>query len=117
MKGRSSTVEFLHCQAEDLTFHEEWVALALLADCCEFAVAGDYYRFVWEGQDRVVEGVEDFLHRAAGEVGAADGAGEEGVAGDQLFFCGEVEADAAFGMAGSVQDVCGERPGGDGLSG
>jgi len=80
-------------------------------------VAGDYFGFVGEGENCVVEGAHDFLRVAAGEVGAPDGAGEENVAGDQFFFDGEVEADAAFGVAGSVEDLGGVPAGGDGVSG
>ena len=98
-------------------FHEEGVGLAFFADGGQLAVAGDDYGFVGQSQDCVVEGAEDFWHGAAGEVGAADGAGEEGVAGDQFLFCGEVEADAAFGVAGGVEDLGSERAGGDEFSG
>jgi len=64
-----------------------------------------------------VEGAHDLLHGAAGEIGAADGAGEEGVAGDEFLLSGEIKADAAFGMAGGVEDLGGERSGSDGFSG
>ena len=57
------------------------------------------------------------LHGSARKICAADGAGEERVAGDQLVLGREVEADAAFGVARGVQDAGGERSGGDGLSG
>ena len=100
-----------------LAFHKEWVAQSFFTDCREFAMAGDYYCFVWQRQDSVVEGVQDFFHRATWQVGAADGAGEEGVAGDQLLFSLEVEADAAFGVAGGVQDAGSDGAGGDGFSG
>ncbi len=100
----------------ELPFDQERVGLAFLADRGELAVAGDDYGFIRQGQDCVVQGAQDFLHRSAGEIGAADGAGEEGVAGDQLFVGREVEADAAFGVAGGVEDVGGERSGGDGFS-
>ena len=102
---------------EDLAFHQERVGLAFCADRGQLAVAGDYYGFIRQGQDGVVQGAENLLHGAAGEVGAADRPGEEGVTGDQLFFGLKVEADAAFGVAGSVEDLGGERSGGDRFSG
>jgi len=80
-------------------------------------MAGNYYGFIWQRQDRVVQGVQDFLHGATGEIGAANGAGEQGVASNQLLFCGEIEADAAFGVAGGMKDAGGVRSGGDGFSG
>lgn len=80
-------------------------------------MAGDYNRFVGQGQHCVVQRAHDLLHRAAGQVGAADRAGEESVAGDEFFFRGEVKADAALGVAGGMQDLGGVRSGGDGFSG
>ena len=64
----------------------------------------------------VVDGLEEGAGVAAGEVGASDGAGEEGVAGDEEFVVGEVEAAAAFGVAGGVDDGAGESCDGDELA-
>jgi len=102
---------------ERLAFHQKRITLPFFPNSRQRAVAGDYDGFVRECQDCVMQGVQDLFHRTAGEVCAADRSGEEGVAGNQFLLGGEVEADAAFGVAGGVQDVCGERPGGDGLSG
>jgi hypothetical protein len=101
----------------ELSFDQEWIAFAFFADRGQFAVAGDYYGFVGEGEECFVDGTEDFFMRAAGEIGAAYRSREEGVAGDQLFFCGEVEADAAFGVARGVEDLGGEGAGCHRLSG
>ncbi len=68
-----------------------------------------------EGEEAVVDGLEELFCVAAGEVGAAYGAGEEGVAGDQEFLVGEVEAGAALGVAGGVEDGGGEAGDRDGL--
>ena len=76
------------------------------------AVAGDDRRFRPAGPALCCEGADDFLHGTAGEIGAADGSGEERVSGDQLFFGSEIEADAAFGVAGGVQHFGSERSGG-----
>jgi len=80
-------------------------------------VAWDDYGFVRQGHERIAEGAQDFLHGAAGEVGAADRSCEESVAGDQFLVGREVEADTAFGVAGGVQDVGGDGSSGDGFSG
>ena len=56
---------------------------------------------------------EELAGVAAGEVGAADGAGEEGVSGEEEGLVGEVEADAAFGVAGGVEDGAGDAGDGD----
>ena len=53
---------------------------------------------------------------ASGEVGSAYGAGEEGVSGEEEGLVGEVEADAALGVAGGVEDGAGEAGDGDGVA-
>lgn len=64
-----------------------------------------------------MKGAKDFLHGAAWEIGASDGAGEERIASDEFLLRREIEADAAFSMAGGVKDLGGVRSGGDGFSG
>lgn len=59
---------------------------------------------VREGEEAGVDGAEEGAGIAAGEVGAAYGAGEEGVSGQEERGGGEVEADAAFGVAGGGED-------------
>jgi hypothetical protein len=102
---------------EVLALDQERVALAFLSDGCQFAMAGDDYRFVGQRQHCVVQGAHNFLSIAAGEIGAANGSGEEGISRDQFLFRREVQADAAFGVAGGMQDLGGERSGGDRFSG
>ena len=51
-----------------------------------------------------MDGVEELLGVASGEVGAAYGAGEQGVSGDEEGLVGEVEAAAALGVAGGMDD-------------
>jgi hypothetical protein len=78
-------------------------------------VAWDDVCFVGEAKEPVVEGAEDLFAVAAGQVSAADGASEEGVSSEEEIFRREVEADAAFSMAGSVEDagsVAGDADGG-----
>ncbi len=59
-------------------------------------MAGDDGDLVGEGEEALVDGGEELAGVAAGEVGAADGAGEEGVSGQEEGLVGEVEADAAL---------------------
>jgi len=80
---------------------------ALLAYGGGGAVAGDYEGFVGEGEEFVVEGMDDFFEGAAGQVGAADAAGEEGVSGDEFFLGGKIKTDAALGVSGGEEDVGG----------
>lgn len=53
---------------------------------------------------------------SAGEVGAADGGLEEGVAGDDPAFLGAVEGDAAGGVAGHGYDLYRKVANREGLS-
>ena len=47
---------------------------------------------------------QEFVHIATGEIGAADGASEECIAGKEEGLVRNIEADGAFGVAGSVED-------------
>ena len=68
-------------------------------------MAWNYDGIIGQGKDAVAQRAHDFLERASWEIGAADTSREQGVAGDQQFFRGKIEADAALGMAGSVENV------------
>ena len=57
-----------------------------------------------EGQELGTNTGDELIKIAAGEIGTADGAGKEGVADEDGFFLGAVQADAAGGVAGGVQD-------------
>jgi hypothetical protein len=70
---------------------------------------------VREGKKTVVDGGNELAGVASGKVGAAYGASEEGVAGKEEGLLGEVEADAALGVAGSMEDGTGEAGDGDDL--
>jgi hypothetical protein len=63
---------------------------------------------VGEGEETLVDGGEEFVGIASGEIGAAHGAGEEGVSGEEEGLVGEVEADGALGVTGGVEDGAGE---------
>ena len=69
------------------------------------AVAANDLGVFGERQELVVDGADDLASVAAGEIGAADGIAEEGVAGDQDFLSGDEEAEAALGVAGRVEDL------------
>ena len=55
-----------------------------------------------------MDGGEELAGVASGKVGAAYGASEEGVSGQEEVLGREVKADRAFGVAGRVKDVAGE---------
>ena len=84
---------------------QEWICSAFGADGGGWSVAGNDPGFVGEGQQAGVDGVDDLLEVAAGQVGAADAAGKERVAGEDHLERSEVKADGALGVAGGVQDL------------
>ena len=65
-------------------------------------MAGDYPRIFGQCKQTVVDGMQDLLRVAAGQVGPADRSGEEGVSSHQQTVRNEVEADASRGMAWCV---------------
>jgi hypothetical protein len=67
-------------------------------------VAGDDSDLVGEGQESVADRGKELAGVAAGEIGAAYGAGEEGVSCEEKGLVREVKADGAFGVAGGVED-------------
>ena len=85
---------------------QEGVAIFFVAHGCGWAVAGNDLRLFGENEQATVDGVDDLAGVTAGQVGASDAAGEERVAGDEQLHGREVEANAALGVAGRVQD-CG----------
>lgn len=83
---------------------EEGVGLALFADGGSGAVAGEDTGVLGEREEAVVDGTEELGGVASGEVGATDGADEEGVPGEQEVVSGQVKAEAALRVSGSVED-------------
>ena len=77
------------------------------ADGGDGAVTGNDSGFVGQSEQAGVDGVDDLLGIAAGQVGAADAAGEERVAGDDHFERREMKADGTLGVAGRVEDLGG----------
>lgn len=60
--------------------------------------------------------LDELLGVASWEIGAAYGAGEEGISGEEQRLLGEIEADAAFGVAWSMEDGAGQSRDGDDLA-
>ena len=60
---------------------------------------------IGQDEDAVAQGAHDFLKRSSREIGAANASREQGVACDQQFFRWKIEADAALGVAGSMENV------------
>lgn len=79
-------------------------------------MAGNYFGVIGEGQEAVVDRLQELLGVASGQVGSTYGTGEEGVSGDQEGLIGEVKAAAALGVARGVDDRAGESDDGDGLA-
>jgi hypothetical protein len=92
---------------------EEGVGVAFVADGGGGAVAGVDNRVVREMEQFGFQGIDDLVQRAAPKIGAADAAGEKCIPGEELGFgeldctsvLGEIEADAAGSVAGSVNYV------------
>ena len=79
-------------------------------------MAWDDDDLVGKGEEGVVDGLDQLAGVASGQVCAAYRTGEEGVPGEQESLLGKVEADAAFRMAGGVQDGAGQAGDGYGLA-
>ena len=87
---------------------KEWIGLSFVANGGLRAVAGDDDGGVGQWEQLAVDGADEGRAVAAGKVCAADGTGEEGVAGEEEILLGEIEADAALGVAWGVEDAAGE---------
>ena len=69
-------------------------------------MAGDYFNIIGQSENFCFDGVDKGFVIAAGEVGAADGAAENGVSGDEDLFFAVIkeETAAAHGMSGKIQN-------------
>ena len=95
----------------DVEVLQERVGRALPADRRRRPVAGQDDGGVVAGQDRVAQARHHLLGVAAGQVGAADRPGEQGVAREDhvdALLGGGGEDDRALGVAGGVVDAQGE---------
>ncbi len=68
-------------------------------------MAGNNHRIVRQSEHGTTQRLHNLLHGSTGEIGAADGSGEQRIARKQNFFGREVKADAAFGVPGRVQNA------------
>ena len=83
---------------------EEGVVYGFGSDGGFGAVSGEEYQILREGEYLVADRINQGIEVAAGEVGASDGAVEDGVADEEGGEAFEVIANAAGGMAGGVDD-------------
>jgi hypothetical protein len=77
----------------NLQVAQEWIIFLFRADGCAGTVAWEYFRFVWQRQQPELDGVDDLVVVAAGQVGASNAAGKEGVSSDQQLEGSKVQAD------------------------
>ena len=82
----------------------EGVVLALVADGRDGPVPGIDDGFRRQGEETLPDGAQQLRMIAAGEVGAPDGAVEQGVAAEDGIFRGKVDGDAARRMPGGIQN-------------
>src|ERR1700682_2304352 len=68
-------------------------------------MAWNHDGIIRQRKDAVTQRTHDLLKRSSGEIGASYAAGEQGVACNQQFFRGKIEADAALGVSWSVENV------------
>lgn len=100
----------------NLASNQERIRLAFLGDRGNWAMTRNNDRLVGQGKHGIMQGLHDFLRRAAGQVGTADGSGKQGVTRNQFLFRWKIKADAALGVSGRVEYVGCMRTGTDGLS-
>ena len=84
---------------------EEGVGHAFAGDVGAWAVAGDDRNRAFEGDELSEDAFHEHLVVAAGVVGAADGAGEEGVAAEEDLFGRFIEGNAARSVARGLDDL------------
>ena len=83
---------------------KKWIADSFSADGGRSTVSGNHSRFVRESQQAFLYGRDNLSRITPRKVCSADRASEERVSGDEQFVRGKVNADAAFGVSGRVQD-------------
>jgi hypothetical protein len=79
------------------------IRLAFSADCGGRTVSGNDSGVVGQGKQARVNGVDDLLGIAPGQVSAPDASGEEGVSGQDHFQRCEMKTNRALGMSGGVE--------------
>src|SRR5260370_30810015 len=81
---------------------QEGILFPFLSNGRSCAVPWNHNSVIRQGQNAVVQGAHDLLKRSSGEIGASDAAAEQVVAGDQKFFRGKIQPDAALRVAGRL---------------
>ena len=84
---------------------EEGVGHAFAGDVGAWAVAGDNRNRAFEGDELPEDAFHEHFVVAAGVVGAANGAGEEGVAAEEDLFGSFIEGNAARSVARGLDDL------------
>ena len=84
---------------------EEGVGHAFAGDVGAWAVAGDNRNRAFEGEELPEDAFHEHFVVAAGVVGAANGAGEEGVAAEEDLFGSFIEGNAARSVARGLDDL------------
>src|SRR5579872_6006017 len=72
-------------------------------------MAGNDDGLIRQGEELVVQRVDDLLEGATRQIGAAYASGEERVSSDQFLLAGEIKTDAALGMSGRGKYICDKR--------
>ena len=89
-----------------------WVVGFFLFNCGKWPVAGKNFCLAWQNQQLFPDIFNQLLHTGvdviAGEIGSADRACKETVAGKNDFICRAVKANSAGGMAGRMDDFKGQ---------
>lgn len=62
---------------------KKWVGFSLDSNSGLSAMAGNDGNLIGEGEERVVDGLDEFFFVASGKIGTTYGAGEEGVSGEK----------------------------------
>ena len=91
--------------------HQKWIAFAFFANSGQGAVAWNDQSVIRQGQNFLVQGIDDFLRRPARQIGAANASRKQCVSGNQLVLRRKEQADAAFGVSRRMNYVGGQRTG------
>lgn len=71
-------------------------------------MTGDNRHLIGKGEEGVMDRLDEFSAVASGKIGAAYGASKQGVSGEQQGLFRKIEANAALGVARSVEDRTGQ---------
>jgi hypothetical protein len=86
---------------------KEWIVQPFVADCGRGTVAGQHASVAGQGQETGFDGLDDLARVPAGEIGAADTAGKQSIAGNDHLERLEMKTNRTLGVAGRVQNFSG----------